>query len=167
MQKIKRQYPDARHHCWAFAAGAPDDSNLYGCGDDGEPAGTAGRPMLAQLAGGEIGEIAAVVVRYFGGTKLGTGGLVRAYSSSVAMALSQLPTHAKQALSQLWVQGPHHLASVVEHCAAMHQAEVLQRLYSNEVTFQLQVPKAQYQTLQQLLQNRSKGSLTLSPTPLS
>ena len=77
---IKRDYPGASHYCSAFVAGAPDDSVLIGSSDDGEPAGSAGRPMLAVLQGAHIGEVGAVVVRYYGGTKLGVGGLVRAYT---------------------------------------------------------------------------------------
>ena len=74
---IRAQHPGARHHCWAFVAGAPQDSQVYGFSDDGEPSGTAGKPMLAQLMGAGLGEVAAVVVRYYGGVLLGTGGLVK------------------------------------------------------------------------------------------
>lgn len=87
IERIRYEYPDARHHCWAFIAGAPDDTQVLGFSDDGEPNGTAGKPILAQLRGSGLGYICAVVVRYFGGIKLGTGGLVRAYGSSVGQAL--------------------------------------------------------------------------------
>ena len=76
--EIKAQHPNARHHCWASVAGKPTDSQQLGFSDDGEPAGTAGKPMLSALLGSQIGEISAVVVRYYGGILLGTGGLVRA-----------------------------------------------------------------------------------------
>ncbi|EPC10159.1 YigZ family protein, partial [Pasteurella multocida] len=66
-QQIKSQHPQARHHCWATIAGAPNDSQQFGFSDDGEPAGTAGKPMLSALQGSKIGEICAVVVRYYGG----------------------------------------------------------------------------------------------------
>jgi uncharacterized YigZ family protein len=90
IQQVKSQHPSARHHCWAFVAGAPSDSQQLGFSDDGEPAGTAGKPILGQLMGSGIGEITAVVVRYYGGIKLGTGGLVRAYGNGVQLALAQL-----------------------------------------------------------------------------
>lgn len=93
---IKQQHPGARHHCWAFVAGAPQDSQVYGFSDDGEPSGSAGKPMLAQLMGSGLGEIAAVVVRYYGGVLLGTGGLVKAYGGGVGAALRQLETHIKR-----------------------------------------------------------------------
>ncbi|MEH6457607.1 MAG: YigZ family protein, partial [Cocleimonas sp.] len=80
---IKKEFPDASHNCWAYVAGPAADSAKIGMSDDGEPHGTAGKPMLNVLLHSDIGEIVAVVTRYFGGTKLGPGGLVKAYSGSV------------------------------------------------------------------------------------
>ena len=90
--EIKAQHPNARHHCWAAVAGKPTDSQQLGFSDDGEPAGTAGKPMLSALLGSQVGEISAVVVRYYGGILLGTGGLVRAYGNGVQQALKLLET---------------------------------------------------------------------------
>lgn len=87
---IKEKYADAGHNCWAYIAGPPMDSQVLGFSDDGEPNGTAGKPMLNVLLGSGVGEITVVVTRYFGGTKLGTGGLVRAYGGSVNRALEEL-----------------------------------------------------------------------------
>ncbi|WP_268597189.1 YigZ family protein, partial [Escherichia coli] len=86
IQQVRDEHPAARHHCWAFVAGSPDDSQQLGFSDDGEPSGTAGKPILAQLMGSGIGEVTAVVVRYYGGVKLGTGGLVKAYGNGVQQA---------------------------------------------------------------------------------
>ena len=93
--EIKAQYPNARHHCWAAVAGKPTDSQQLGFSDDGEPAGTAGKPMLSALQGSQVGEVSAVVVRYYGGILLGTGGLVRAYGNGVQQALKLLETERK------------------------------------------------------------------------
>jgi len=93
--EIKSQHPNARHHCWAAVAGKPTDSQQLGFSDDGEPAGTAGKPMLSALQGSQVGEISAVVVRYYGGILLGTGGLVRAYGNGVQQALKLLETERK------------------------------------------------------------------------
>ena len=93
--EIKAQHPNARHHCWAAVAGKPTDSQQLGFSDDGEPAGTAGKPMLSALQGSQVGEISAVVVRYYGGILLGTGGLVRAYGNGVQQALKLLETERK------------------------------------------------------------------------
>ena len=97
--EIKAQHPNARHHCWAAVAGKPTDSQQLGFSDDGEPAGTAGKPMLSALQGSQVGEISAVVVRYYGGILLGTGGLVRAYGNGVQQALKLLETERKSRTS--------------------------------------------------------------------
>jgi uncharacterized YigZ family protein len=85
--RVRREFPDARHHCTASVLG--DDGARHRCHDDGEPAGTAGAPMLAALQGAGVTDVVAVVTRYFGGVLLGTGGLVRAYGSSVSTALAE------------------------------------------------------------------------------
>ncbi|BAE73394.1 IMPACT family member YigZ [Sodalis glossinidius str. 'morsitans'] len=82
--QCRRQHPTAAHHCLAYIAGPPSDSRLRGLSEDGEPSGTAGKPILAQLDRSGLGEITAVVVRYYGGIQLGTGGLVKAYSAGVS-----------------------------------------------------------------------------------
>lgn len=88
---IKKEIPDSNHHCWAYQIG-PANSLLQACSDDGEPQGTAGRPMLNVLSHSKLTNVLAVVSRIFGGTKLGTGGLARAYSQAVNEALKQLQT---------------------------------------------------------------------------
>jgi len=85
IEEMKKQYWDAKHNCSAFVIG--NKGQLTRCSDDGEPSGTAGRPMLEVLLGEEIRNVAVVVTRYFGGTLLGTGGLVRAYSEAVKKGL--------------------------------------------------------------------------------
>ncbi|ALS31421.1 hypothetical protein PTRA_a0017 [Pseudoalteromonas translucida KMM 520] len=92
IKSIETKYADARHNCWAHVAGKPGGSHVYGFSDDGEPNGTAGKPMLNVLMGSGLGEVTAVVTRYFGGIKLGTGGLVRAYGGTLNNALANLST---------------------------------------------------------------------------
>ena len=94
INEMKKKYWDARHNCSAFVIG--DRQEISRCSDDGEPAQTAGRPMLEVLLGSEIRNICAVVTRYFGGTLLGTGGLVRAYTQAVQEALKNCPTAMMQ-----------------------------------------------------------------------
>lgn len=91
IEAMRDEFADATHNCWAFVAGPPGSTLDVGMSDAGEPHGTAGRPMLEALLHSGVGEIAAVVTRYFGGVKLGTGGLQRAYSGGVQLALESLP----------------------------------------------------------------------------
>ncbi|WP_110657081.1 IMPACT family protein [Salinicola halimionae] len=91
LSEARAAHSDASHHCSAFIAGPPGEQVAIGFSDDGEPGGTAGRPMFQALEGSSMGQIGAVVTRYFGGTKLGTGGLVRAYTQAVLKALDTLP----------------------------------------------------------------------------
>ncbi len=91
LAEARRLHPNASHHCSAFIAGPPGEQNAIGFSDDGEPGGTAGRPMFQVLEGAGLGQVGCVVTRYFGGTKLGTGGLARAYAQAVARALDALP----------------------------------------------------------------------------
>ena len=91
---VRDRYPDASHHCYAFAAGY-GATVTHGMSDDGEPSGTAGRPMLAVVQGADIGDVVVVATRYFGGTKLGTGGLVKAYTETAQAALASVPVERK------------------------------------------------------------------------
>lgn len=95
VERIREEFPDATHNCWAFVAGPPGSMTHIGMSDDGEPHGTAGRPMLTALLHSGVGEIVAVCSRWFGGVKLGTGGLQRAYAGGVKLALQTLPTEEK------------------------------------------------------------------------
>ena len=92
---IRDEFPDATHNCWAFVAGPPGSTTHIGMSDDGEPHGTAGKPMLTTLLHGGVGEIVAVCTRYYGGVKLGTGGLGRAYAGGVKLLLEDMPTEER------------------------------------------------------------------------
>src|SRR6185312_17010598 len=91
LREMNDEFPDATHNCWAYLVGPPGSTDRIGMSDAGEPHGTAGRPMLTVLQHSGIGDVAAVVTRYYGGAKLGTGGLVKAYGGAVQHALATLP----------------------------------------------------------------------------
>ncbi len=95
VNQAKAEYPDARHHCWAYILGNPQNAASAAAHDDGEPSGTAGKPILNVLQHKHIGDVVAVVIRYFGGIKLGAGGLVRAYGTATQQA-SELLTLVEQ-----------------------------------------------------------------------
>ena len=107
IQTTRAEYPDARHHCSAFIYTVEGANPVERSGDDGEPSGTAGQPMLDVLRGSGMLDIAAVVVRYFGGVKLGTGGLVRAYSDAVSLVLPEVPRVRRQQLTVWALAVPH------------------------------------------------------------
>ena len=90
VEQLREQYADARHHCWAYIIGDPNNTTSAGFDDDGEPNGTAGKPILNVLQHKSIGNVIIIVVRYFGGIKLGAGGLTRAYAGSAQAAVDQM-----------------------------------------------------------------------------
>lgn len=163
IQSIKEQFPDARHHCWAFVAGRPDDSQQLGFSDDGEPTGTAGKPILAPLLGSGLGEVTAVVVRYFGGIKLGTGGLVRAYGSGVQQALKLLPTKTKVPQLRFSVACEYSLVSLLEQVVEQYQGQVLSSEYTDKVTFVFSLPAVHSDEVEVKLRDISRGSMQLIP----
>ncbi|WP_261816364.1 YigZ family protein [Vibrio gallicus] len=126
---IKAKHRDARHNCWAFVAGRSEDSMKWGFSDDGEPSGTAGKPILAQLTGSGIGEITAVVTRYYGGIRLGTGGLVKAYGGGVQQALKLLSTVEKKITVQLLVEIDYSLISLTQSIMSLYSATEVSATY--------------------------------------
>lgn len=162
VHSIKQQHAAARHHCWGFVAGAPNDSMKLGFSDDGEPSGTAGKPILAQLQGSNIGEICAVVVRYSGGIKLGTGGLVKAYGGGVKHALLVLQTIEKNIQIPLKVYAPFSQANVVELLLEQEKASVLRREYDSEVIFHIELDVQRHQSFTKQLINKSNGQVRVS-----
>lgn len=163
VSQVRQDHPDARHHCLAWVAGAPDDSQQLGFSDDGEPAGTAGKPMLAQLMGSGVGEITAVVVRYYGGIKLGTGGLVKAYGGGVQLALSQLQTLRKVPLTEYTLQCEYGLLTAVESLISQFEGQIVQADYLAAVQLRVALPQTQVDGFSLRLADISRGALQLSP----
>lgn len=137
---VRAEFADATHNCWAYVVGAPGSTAQIGMSDDGEPAGTAGKPMLNVLLGSGVGDVAAVVTRYFGGAKLGTGGLVRAYSGGVKTALQQLPVAEKVERVLLRVILPYRLYQPLERLLPAFEAEVIESQFAAEVTLRVRLP---------------------------
>ena len=146
IERIRAEHPTATHNCWAFNAGAPEDTAQGGASDDGEPQGTAGRPMLTVLLHSGVGEIAAVVTRYFGGTLLGTGGLVRAYQGSVKQGLDSLPVVLREDMQRFVVSIEPHQVSDFQHFLTEAKGRVLTSDFRFDATFEVEVPKPHAQT---------------------
>jgi len=155
------EHPQASHHCYAFLTKAADNSLGYGYSDDGEPSGTAGKPMLAVLQGGGIGQVCAVVVRYFGGTKLGTGGLQRAYGDSVRQALVFLQSKTKIAMATKTLACQYSQVNDVLHIISQVEGQVIEQEYLQTVQFKLLLPQAELALVEHKLQTLSAGQLKL------
>ena len=158
---LKQQHPNANHHCYAFVNQSPDNSQHYGFSDDGEPSGTAGRPMLAVLQGSQVGEVAAIVVRYFGGIKLGTGGLQRAYAQAVKNALENLETTLKVATQARQLRCNYEQLNQVLHLVEQTQSIVEHQDFQEKVILLLAIPIDQLKLFEQQLLTISAGQLVL------
>ncbi|ELV7518241.1 YigZ family protein [Photobacterium damselae] len=156
---IKEKHHDARHNCWAFVAGRPTDSMKWGFSDDGEPSGTAGKPILAQLTGSNVGEITAVVTRYYGGIRLGTGGLVKAYGGGVQQALAQLITQEKVMTAIVTLCCDYNQVSLVESLLNEHGGVQLTADYQTQVSMALELDLREVSAFCAKLVNRSGGRI--------
>ena len=161
IQAIKAQYPDARHHCWAYIAGHPTASINIGFSDDGEPSGTAGKPILNVLQHRGVGEIVLVIVRYFGGIKLGAGGLVRAYSSSASLAMDKLETITLVPYKSFNItfdyQFEPNIQRLILHCAATIESSH----YTEHIMLKVSIPTLQIETFNSHLINITAGKVSI------
>jgi uncharacterized YigZ family protein len=154
IDEVRAEHPGATHNCFAFVAGPPGSTMRVGMSDDGEPHGTAGRPMLDVLLHSGVGDVAVVVTRYFGGTKLGTGGLVRAYSGAVKRVLSEAAVREKVSwrLVGLVVEYPA-LEGVRRLCAEL-EAVIDTESFAEYVRLEVRVPAEHVERLQSVLTER-------------
>ncbi|WP_163832730.1 YigZ family protein [Spartinivicinus ruber] len=161
IEQIKIRYPDARHHCWAYVAGPPEGATSIAFSDDGEPQGTAGKPILNVLQHHKIGEVLVVVVRYFGGVKLGAGGLVRAYSGVTQAALEQLSTKLKVPCLSGVINCHYSFEPTVKVILEEYQGSIIDSQYTEQVTITAKVPLENKQQLELAVINKSKGQAQL------
>ncbi len=140
LAEIKAEYPDARHHCWAYLIGNPKCATNAGMGDDGEPSGTAGKPILNVLNHKGIGDVMIVVVRYFGGIKLGAGGLTRAYGQAAQAVIEILPTLQQVDKVQLALILDFKHEQYVRHCCDLFEGQIDNIDYAAQVQILLSLP---------------------------
>ncbi|MEX2048080.1 MAG: YigZ family protein [Gemmatimonadota bacterium] len=157
IDRIRSEMPDATHHCWAFVAGPPGSTAQIGMSDAGEPHGTAGRPMLSTLLHGGVGEIVVVCSRYFGGTKLGTGGLARAYADGVKQVLASLPTVEKVERVRVSVRLVYGEVDAVLRIARELGALVEGEEYGSDVRYLLAVPVGELAVLEAAVAEITQG----------
>ncbi|MEI8672205.1 YigZ family protein [Vibrio sp. SA48] len=155
VEQIKAKHSDARHNCWGFVAGRPEDSMLWGFSDDGEPSGTAGKPILAQLSGSGVGELTAVVTRYSGGIRLGTGGLVKAYGGGVQQALKLLQTIEKKITVKLRLTLDYGFLSIAQSIVVQYEAIEFEANYTEQVELIIEIELRQVDAFTQTMINKS------------
>ncbi|AIU68270.1 YigZ family protein [Vibrio coralliilyticus] len=163
VEQVKAQHSDARHNCWGFVAGRPEDSMQWGFSDDGEPSGTAGKPILAQLSGSGVGEITAVVTRYSGGIKLGTGGLVKAYGGGVQQALKSLQTIEKKITTKLLVELDYGFIAIVQALLPQFSAQEVETDYSEQVKMVVEIELRYVSDFTQTIINKSGAKALVTP----
>lgn len=158
--RVRADHPGASHHCWAYVLGA--DGALQKCDDDGEPGGTAGLPMLQMLTRREIRCAVAVVVRYFGGTKLGAGGLIRAYGGAVGEALDAVGTRVRQRYRLVTVTTDHQRAGRLENDLRSSGRPVREVTYGAEVAIEVGLPEAELDAFRGWLADSTAGTARLA-----
>lgn len=162
IESVRAAHPSASHNCYAYVAGNPSSGAEIGFGDDGEVAGTAGKPMLSVLQHRNIGEVAVVVTRYFGGVRLGAGGLVRAYTSSVTSALDSLPLKKAEPMMDLSITVPYQYESAVRHVLEKSGIDVTDAIYTEEVKILARVPESSAGEITGEIMNATRGDAVVS-----
>lgn len=138
IKAYQQEYRDATHVCWAWRTGSPP---VEGRSDAGEPAGTAGMPMLQVLRGADLSDVLAVVIRWFGGTKLGKGGLARAYAGAVKGALEVLPVAERRPITRLRVSLPHSRVGDLKRLVHPPDVAIVEESYAEQVEITLEVDR--------------------------
>jgi uncharacterized YigZ family protein len=156
--RLREEFADASHNVPAYLVGH-GASVIAHCSDAGEPSGTAGRPALAVLRGSGLGDVAVVVTRYFGGTKLGTGGLVRAYGDAVREVLAALPRAERVATHTVMMTVPYSLFERVRVTIATHNGQILDEDFGADVTVTARFAVESFPAFQADLQELSRGQV--------
>jgi uncharacterized YigZ family protein len=158
IRSLRNQHPRANHVCWAYIAGAPN-TTIRSMSDDGEPSGTAGMPMLKILEYSGCGNIVVAIVRYFGGTKLGTGGLQRAYSDAVTLVLADLPMKLKVDRTNLQLIYDYSHDGIISRLLERYDIEDIDPNYTYQVTLSLAIASSELDTFKTELTNITAGNI--------
>lgn len=159
IEEVRQSFPDASHNCWAYLVGAPGSKGSVGRSDDGEPYGTAGRPMLNVLVHSCVGDVAVVVTRYFGGTKLGKGGLVKAYSEGVQRALDAVVLKERVNLVAMRLIIGYAKAASVQQVLPAYEATLIEESYTTEVALTVQLPDERVEVFVRAIGDLTNGQV--------
>ena len=152
---LQKKYYDATHNCFAYRI----DENTFRYSDDGEPSGTAGRPILQVLDGAELFEVLCVVTRYFGGTKLGTGGLIRAYSDAAKEALKNLKIKEKIRTEVLNLKSAYGLENLIFHLLDQMSGKLVDSVYGDDIRLTVEIPRSNVDPFLKQLTDQSGGKI--------
>jgi uncharacterized YigZ family protein len=158
--RIRREHPSASHNCFAYVVGA--DASVQKASDDGEPGGTAGVPMLQMLMRREVRDVAAVVTRYYGGVKLGAGGLIRAYGGVVGEALDALGTVTRHRYRLATVTVDHQRAGKMQNDLRATGRAVLDVRYGEAVALEIGLPESDVEAFRAWLADTTAGTAGFS-----
>ncbi len=157
--EVKKKYWDARHNCYAYILG--DKGEIQRFSDDGEPSGTAGKPILEVLSSNECSNCLCIVTRYFGGVLLGTGGLIRAYTSASKEALDDCLTGELVEGVHAYLDADYNYVGKIQHLCIQDDITVVNTEYSDNVIFELMMEKQVRQKFEKALTEMSSGSIGL------
>ncbi len=160
LESLREEFRDATHNCYAWRVGS--DENAFRAGDDGEPSGTAGRPILQQIDGRRLTDVAVVVTRYYGGTKLGTGGLVRAYGEAASAALDLAEVVEEALTRSLQLRYGYELTGAVRGVLTRFGVEPSSSDFGAEVAATVAVPVESVEELESALRDATQGRLEIS-----
>jgi uncharacterized YigZ family protein len=158
IKRIRAEFSDATHNVPAYIIGGGNNVTDY-CSDDGEPQGTAGRPALSVLRGSGLGDVVIVITRYFGGTLLGTGGLVKAYTESTQMVVKAVPRAQKMQMHIAMLALPYNLLERIRLLTKRHNGNILGEDFAADITMTLRFPVKNFPAFQADLRQLSSGSL--------
>ena len=157
VEQLRQQYADARHHCWAYIIGDPNNTTSAGFDDDGEPNGTAGRPILNVLQHKSIGNVIIIVVRYFGGIKLGAGGLTRAYAGSAQAAVYEMVLLPYVPMAQVKILAEFATEAQCRYVVESLNGSIDDVTYSKQVTLTVTLAEADIDSLKERLAMDGRG----------
>lgn len=162
IESVRKKYYDARHHCTAFIIGK--NKELTRCSDDGEPSGTAGKPILEVLLGAEVTNVVAVVTRYFGGTLLGTGGLVRAYTQAAKEAMENAGIGIMRYKTEMTIEIDYTDVGKVQYLLGSREIDIAQSRYTDKVEFDICIPEEERAEVSKALTEATAARAKISIT---
>ena len=161
LEAVKKEYYDAKHHCYAYILGY-DKNKTIKYSDDGEPNKTAGLPIFTVLNSYDVTDILVVVIRYFGGIKLGTGGLVKAYTKATAELLKIVKFKEVEVKDKIILTFSYDLISKIYHVSNIFDGTIQNETYENEITFEIELNVAQIENFKKQIIEKTDGKVKIA-----